>query len=69
MWQGRQPRLVREGFINIREKTFGPLDDDLSGKSADFEILNGIVDVYYDRELRHRFDFETSAALPLDDIE
>jgi N utilization substance protein A len=69
MWQGRQPRLVRDSFITIREKTFGPLDDDLSGKSVDFEILNGIVDVYYDRELRHRFSYETSAALPLDDIE
>jgi len=36
--------------------------------SVDFELVNGVVEVYYNRELRHRFDFETTEALPLDDI-
>jgi N utilization substance protein A len=69
MWQGRQPRLVRDGYINVREKSFGPLDDDLNGLSIDFEINSGIVEVFYNRELRHRFDYDTNEELPLDDTE
>jgi N utilization substance protein A len=68
MYQGRQPRLVRDGYINIRDKSYGPLDPDLNGMSVDFELVRGVVEVYYNRELRHRFDFETTEALPLDDI-
>jgi len=69
MWQGRQPRLVRDGYINVREKSFGPLDNDLNGLSVDFEVNSGIVEVYYNRELRHRFDYATNEELSLDDIE
>jgi N utilization substance protein A len=69
MWQGRQPRLVRDGFINVRDKSFGPLDSGLNGLSVDFEINSGIVEVYYNRELRHRYDYATAEELPLDDIE
>jgi N utilization substance protein A len=69
MWQGRQPRLVRDGYINVREKSFGPLEDGLNGLSVDFEVNSGIIEVYYNRELRHRFDYDTTEELPLDDIE
>jgi N utilization substance protein A len=68
MYQGRQPRLVRDGYINIRDTSYGPLDPDLNGLSVDFEIVRGVVEVYYNRDLRHRFDFETTEPLPLDDI-
>ncbi|MCS7246068.1 MAG: transcription termination factor NusA [Thermomicrobium sp.] len=67
---GRQPRLVRaDGTISIREREFGPLPSDLVMKSVDVEIVNGIVNVYYDRELRARYDFETGRELPLTDDE
>jgi N utilization substance protein A len=67
---GRQPRLVRaDGTFSIREREFGPLPSDLVMKSVDVEIVNGIVNVYYDRELRARYDFETGRALPLTDDE
>src|SRR5215217_7776358 len=34
-WQGRQPRLVREdGTIQVRDKVFGPLPEDLVRKSV-----------------------------------
>ena len=69
MWQGRQPGLVRGGTITVRGKTIGPLDDDLDGRQIDYEINNGVVEVYYIRELRHRFDFATGEALSLDDYE
>ena len=69
MWQGRQPGLVRGGNISVRGKTIGPLDDDLDGRQIDYEINNGVVEVYYIRELRHRFDFATGEALSLDDYE
>ncbi|MBX6754124.1 transcription termination factor NusA [Thermorudis peleae] len=63
---GRQPRLVRaDGTISVREREFGPLPSDLIMKSVDVELVNGVVNVYYDRELRARYDFETGRALPL----
>ncbi len=63
---GRQPRLVRaDGTISVREREFGPLPSDLILKSVDVEIVDGVVNVYYDRELRARYDFETGRALPL----
>ena len=46
MWQGRQPGLVRDGFINVRARAFGPLDDELDGRQIDFEFKDGIVEVY-----------------------
>jgi len=63
---GRQPRLVRaDGTISVREREFGPLPSDLILKSVDVELVDGVVNVYYDRELRARYDFETGRALPL----
>ncbi|MCM8746673.1 transcription termination factor NusA [Thermomicrobium sp. CFH 73360] len=67
---GRQPRLVRaDGTFSIREREFGPLPSDLIMKSVDVEIVNGVVNVYYDRELRARYDFESGRELPLTDDE
>lgn len=67
---GRQPRLVRaDGTFSIREREFGPLPSDLIMRSVDVEIVNGVVNVYYDRELRARYDFETGRELPLTDDE
>lgn len=66
MSQGRQPRLVRvDGTISVRERDFGPLPDELINMSVDVEIVNGVLDVYYNRELRARFDFETGKELSL----
>jgi N utilization substance protein A len=63
---GRQPRLVRaDGTISVREREFGPLPSDLILRSVDVEIVDGVVHVYYDRELRARYDLETGRALPL----
>jgi N utilization substance protein A len=66
--QGRQPRLVRNDgtFMHI-DKEFGPLPDDLVGMSVDVELVDTIVNVHYNRDLRARFDFETGEQLPLYD--
>ncbi|MCC6703263.1 MAG: transcription termination/antitermination protein NusA [Thermomicrobiales bacterium] len=69
MWQGRQPGLVRGGMISVRGKSIGPLDADLDGRQIDYEVNDGVVEVYYIRELRHRFDYATGEALSLDDYE
>ena len=67
-WQGRQPRLVREdATISVRDKVFGPLAEDLIRKSADVELRGPVLEVYYNRELRHRFDYESGEELPLDE--
>jgi cbb3-type cytochrome oxidase subunit 3 len=34
---------------------------------VDVDIVAGIVEIYYDRELRARFDQATGVRLPLDD--
>ena len=66
--QGRQPRLVRpDGTFTHVDKDFGPLPDDLIGMSVDVELVDGIVNVHYNRDLRARFDFETGELLPLYD--
>ena len=68
-WQGRQPRLVRaDGTISVRERIFGPLTPDLVGMSVDVEVRGDALEVYYNRDLRARYDFATGAELPLDDI-
>ena len=66
--QGRQPRLVRPDgtFVHV-EKEFGPLPEDLIGMSVDVEVVEDIVMVHYNRDLRARFDFESGEALPLYD--
>jgi N utilization substance protein A len=69
MWQGRQPGLVRGGYINVRGQSIGPVDSELDGRQIDYEVNNGVVEVFYVRELRHRFDYATGEELSLDDIE
>ena len=65
-WQGRQPRLVRaDGTISVRERTFGPLAPELVGMSVDVDVRGPALEVFYNRDLRHRFDFETGDALSL----
>jgi N utilization substance protein A len=67
-WQGRQPRLVRaDGTISVREKTFGPLDPDLVGMSVDVDLRGPALEVFYNRELRHRYEFETGEPLSLEE--
>jgi transcription termination/antitermination protein NusA len=67
---GRQPRLVRpDGTFSIRDKEFGPLPHDLVAMSVDVEVLEDEVQVYYNRELRARFDFETGRELSLTEEE
>jgi N utilization substance protein A len=70
MLLGRQPRLVRaDGRFSLREREFGPLEGDLIGMSIDVEVIDGILNVYYNRDLRARYRFETGEALPLyDDV-
>ncbi len=67
-WQGRQPRLVRaDATIAVRDKTFGPLAPELVGMSVDVDLRDDALEVYYNRELRARYDYESGAELPLDD--
>ncbi len=67
-WQGRQPRLVRpDGMVAVRDHEYGPLPDDLIGMSADVEINGDVLEVYYNRMLRARFEVESGEQLPLDD--
>ena len=67
-WQGRQPRLVRADVtISVRDMTFGPLSPDLVGMSVDVDLAGKALEVFYNRELRHRFDFESGEALSLED--
>jgi N utilization substance protein A len=69
-WHGRQPRLVRtDGTISIRDREFGPLDPSLVGMSVDVEIRGDALEVYYNRDLRARFDVESGSTLPLDEVE
>lgn len=64
--QGRQPRLVRsDGYIVHMDQEIGPLPDDLVGMSVDVELEDGVVMVYYNRDLRARFDLEAGEQLPL----
>ncbi len=67
---GRQPRLVRpDGMISVRDREFGPLDADLVGMSVDVEVVENVLNVYYSREIRAKFDYDSGEALPLyDDV-
>jgi len=68
-WQGRQPRLVRpDGTISVRDQTFGPLPPALVGMSVDVDITEGALEVFYNRDLRARYDLATTELLPLDGI-
>lgn len=67
-WQGRQPRAVQaDGMVALSGKSYGPLSDDLLRRQVDVDILNGVVEIFYERELRARFDRETCERLPLED--
>ena len=67
-WQGRQPRLVRpDGMIAVRDGEFGPLDPDLVGMSVDVELKGENLEVYYNRAMRARYNYESREALPLDE--
>jgi N utilization substance protein A len=67
-WQGRQPRLVRaDGMISVRDREFGPLDPSLVGMSVDVDVRGDALEVYYNRELRARYAYETGDLLPLDE--
>jgi N utilization substance protein A len=67
-WQGRQPRLVRaDGMVAVREQEYGPLPDDLIGMSVDVDIAGDVLEVYYNRALRARFNAATGEQLPLDE--
>ena len=67
-WQGRQPRLVRaDGMVAVREQEYGPLPDDLIGMSVDVEMVGEVLEVYYNRALRARFDVASGEQLPLDE--
>ncbi len=67
-WQGRQPRGVNEdGMIDVKGRSFGPLPADLIRKSVDVDLRDTALEVYYNRELRMRYDFATGEELPLDD--
>ena len=66
-WIGRQPRLVRDdATIDVQGVTFGPLSDDLVGMSVDVEKVGNDVEVFYNRELRARYNGSTGEELPLD---
>jgi N utilization substance protein A len=68
-WQGRQPRLVRQdGTISFREREYGPLPADLVNMQIDVEQRGDAVEIYYNRALRARYDAETGAELPLDEV-
>ena len=67
-WQGRVPRLVQaDGMVMVRDRPYGPLPDDLVRMSVDVEILDPVIEVYWNRELRARFDVESGESLSLDD--
>ncbi|MBA3338066.1 MAG: transcription termination/antitermination protein NusA [Chloroflexia bacterium] len=68
-WQGRQPRLVQpDGMILVRDRTFGPLAQELLGMSVDVESRGPVLEVYYNRDLRARFDQASGELLPLDEV-
>ena len=67
-WQGRQPRLVRaDGMVAVREQEYGPLPDELIGMSVDVDIAGEVLEIYYNRTLRARFNVTGGEQLPLDD--
>ena len=67
-WQGRQPRLVRpDAMVAVREQEYGPLPDDLIGMSVDVDMVGDVLEVYYNRALRARFDVASGDQLPLDE--
>lgn len=69
-WQGRQPRAVQaDGMISVGDNVYGPLSEDLLRRQVDVDIVDGVVEVYYERDLRARFDHDTGDRLPLDEFD
>jgi N utilization substance protein A len=69
-WQGRQPRAVQaDGMVEVNGVQYGPLSEDLLRLQVDVDINDGVVEVYYARDLRARFDQQTGERLPLDDMD
>ena len=67
-WQGRQPKLVSaDGYIDVSSRKFGPLEPSLARMSVDVDLRGEVLEVFYNRELRARYAFESGEQLPLDD--
>jgi len=66
-WQGRQPRAVQaDGMVTLSGMSYGPVSEDLVRRQVDVDVNDGVVEVYYDRELRARYNQVTAELLPLD---
>ncbi len=69
-WQGRQPRAVQaDGMVAINDQEYGPLSEDLVRRQVDVDVQDGVVEIYYERELRARFDQASGDRLPLDETD
>ncbi len=69
-WQGRQPRAVQtDGTFTVAGRAYGPLSEDLARRQVDVDIQKGVIEVYYERELRARFDQDTGDELEVDDAD
>lgn len=69
-WQGRQPRAVQvDGMVEVAGMSYGPLSDDLVRRQVDVDVQDGVVEVYYERELRARFDQQSGDRLPIDEFD
>jgi len=55
-------------MILVRDRTFGPLAQELLGMSVDVESRGPVLEVYYNRDLRARFDQASGELLPLDEV-
>lgn len=67
-WMGRQPRAVQaDGTINVNDVIYGPLDEELARRQVDVDIVDGVVEVFYERELRARYIQVTGEELGLDE--
>lgn len=67
-WMGRQPRAVQaDGTVSINDVSYGPLPEELLRRQVDVDIVDGVIEVYYERELRARYNQESGEELPLDD--
>ena len=54
-------------MVSLGGASYGPLSEDLLRRQVDVDVIDGVVEIYYDRELRARFDKATGDRLPLDD--
>ena len=61
--------MVRaDGMISVRDREYGPLDPSLVDMSVDVEVRGDALEVYYNRELRARYNLSDGALLPLDEV-